>query len=100
MTINVKGSNRKIYRILKGKSSENVNDSEVLVFYSSFKYLQAKADAELQIAKSTFWKKKLLFYFSHPNPRKHNQVIRDFVLSFAPFVVSIVVILRYFGLKP
>lgn len=100
VTINVKGSKMKIYRILKGASTENVNDSEVLVSYSSFKYLQAKADAELQIAKSTFWEKNVLFYFSHPDPRKHHQVIRDFVVSFAAFVVSIVEILRYFGLQP
>ena len=100
VTINVKGSRRKIYRILKGASTENVNDSEVLVSYSSFKYLQAKADAELQIEKSTFWEKNVLFYFSHPDPRKHHQVIRDFVVSFAAFVVSIVEILRYFGVQP
>ena len=100
VTINVKGSKRKIYRILKGASTEKVNGSEVLVSYSSFKYLQAEADAELQIARSTFWERNVLFYFSHPDPRKHHQVIRDFVVSFAAFVVSIVEILRYFGVQP
>jgi|LauGreDrversion4_2_1035121.scaffolds.fasta_scaffold417047_2 hypothetical protein len=99
VTINVKGSKRKIYRILKGASTEKVNGSEVLVSYSSFKYLQAKADAELQIVRSTFWERNVLFYFSHPDPRKHHQVIRDFVVSFAAFVVSIVEILRYFGVQ-
>ena len=100
VTINVKGSKRKIYRILKGASTERVNGSEVLVSYSSFKYLQAKADAELQIARSTFWERNVLFYFSHPDPRKHHQVIRDFIVSFAAFAVSIVEILRFFGVQP
>ena len=100
MTINVKGSKREIYRILKGASTEKVNSSEVLVSYSSFKYLQAKVDAELQIARPTFWERNVLFYFCHPDPRKHHQIIRDFVVSFAAFVVSIVEILRYFCLQP
>ena len=100
VTINVKGSKIEIYRILKGASTENDNDSEVLVSCSSFKYLQAKVDAELQIAKSTFREKNVLFYFSHPDFRKDHQVIRDFVVSFAAFVVSIVEIFRCFGLQP
>jgi hypothetical protein len=82
---------------LNGASTEKVNGSEVLVSYSSFKYLQAKADAELQIARSTFSERNVLFYFSHPDSRKHYQVIRDFVISFAAFAVSIIEVLRFFG---
>lgn len=99
VTINVKGCKEKVYRILKGASTESINSSEVLVSYSTFKQLQAKEDAELQIVKSNFWERNVLFYFSNPDPKKQREVIRDFVIAGAGFLVSLIELLRFIGVK-
>ena len=100
VTIRVKGRNKKVYRILKGASTERITGSEVLVSYSTFKQLQTKEDADLEIRFSNFWERNFLFYFNNPDPRKRHQVIRDFVVVGAGFVVSIIEILQFFCIKP
>ena len=100
VTIRVKGGNKKVYRILKGASTERITGSEVLVSYSTFKQLQTKEDVDLEIRFSNFWERNFLFYFNNPDPRKRHQVIRDFVVIGAGFVVSIIELLQFFGIKP
>ena len=100
VTIRVKGGKNRIYRILKGASTEEIKSSEVLVSYSTFKQLNAKEDAVVEIDKSSCWERNVLFYFNNPDPRKRHQVIRDFVVIGAAFVVSIIDILQFFGIKP
>jgi len=100
VTISVKGCKRKIYRILKGASTERITGSEVLVSYSTFKQLETKEDADLEIKVSNFWERNFLFFFNNPDPRKRHQLIRDFVVTGAGFVVSIIEILQFFGIKP
>jgi len=100
VTIRVKGGNKKVYRILKGASTERITGSEVLVSYSTFKQLETKEDADLEIWFSNFWERNFLFYFNNPDPRKRHQVIRDFVVTGAGFVVSIIEILKFFGMEP
>ena len=100
VTIRVKGGNKKVYRILKGASTERITGSVALVSYSTSKQLQTKEDADLEIRFSNFWERNFLFYFNNPNPRKRHQVIRDFVITGAGFVVSIIEILQFFGIKP
>ena len=100
VTIRVKGNKYSIYRILKGASTEDINSSEVLVSYSTFKQLKAKEGDVLEIDKSSCWERNVLFYFNNPDPRKRHKVIRDFVVIGAGFVVSIINILQFFGIKP
>ena len=100
VTIRVKGNKKKVYRILKGASNERIIGTEVLVSYSTFKQLQTNEDADLEIRFSNFWERNFLFYFNNPDPRKRHQVIRDFVVTGAGFVVSIIEILQFFGIKP
>ena len=100
VTISVKGCKRKIYRILKGASTERITGSQVLVSYSTFKQLETKEDANLEIKVSNFWERNFLFFFNNPDPRKRHQLIRDFVVTGAGFVVSIIEILQFFGIKP
>ena len=100
VTIRVKGNKKKVYRILKGASNERLIGTEVLVSYSTFKQLQTNEDADLEIRFSNFWERNFLFYFNNPDPRKRHQVIRDFVVTGAGFVVSIIEILQFFGIKP
>jgi hypothetical protein len=100
VTIRVKGDKKKVYRILKGASTEKITGAEVLVSYSTFKQLQTKEDAVLEINFSTLWERNFLFYFNNPDPRKRHQLIRDFVVTGAGFVVSIIEILQYFGVRP
>lgn len=100
VTIRVKGNKNKVYRILKGASTERITGSEVLVSYSTFKQLRTKEDADLEIWFSNFWERNFLFYFNNPDPRKRHQVIRDFVVTGAGFIVSIIEILQFFGIKP
>lgn len=100
VTIRVKGNKNKVYRILKGASTERITGSEVLVSYSTFKQLRTKEDADLEIWFSNFWERNFLFYFNNPDPRKRHQVIRDFVVTGAGLIVSIIEILQFFGIKP
>jgi hypothetical protein len=100
VTIRVKGDKKKVYRILKGASTEKITGAEVLVSYSTFKQLQTKEDAVLEINFSTLWERNFLFYFNNPDPRKRHQLIRDFVVTGAGFVVSIIEILQYFDVRP
>ena len=100
VTISVKGCKRKIYRILKGASTERITGSQVLVSYSTFKQLETKEDADLEVKVSNFWERNFLFFFNNPDPRKRHQLIRDFVVTGAGFVVSIIEILQFFGIKP
>ena len=100
VTISVKGCKRKIYRILKGASTERITGSQVLVSYSTFKQLQKKEDADLEIRFSNFWERNFLFYFNNPDPRKRHKVMRDIVVIGTGFVVSIIEILQFFGIKP
>lgn len=100
VTIRVKGDKKKVYRILKGASTEKISGSEVLVSYSTFKQLHTKEDADLVINFSTLWERNFLFYFNNPDPRKRHQLIRDFVVTVAGFVVSIIEILQFFGITP
>ena len=100
VTIRVKEGKKKVYRILKGASTERITGSEVLVSYSTFKQLQTKEDADLEIRFSNFWERNFLFYVNNPDPRKLHQVIRDFVVVGAGFVVSIIELLQFFGIKP
>ena len=100
MTVRFKGDKKSIYRILKGASTEEINSSEVLVSYSTFKQLEAKEGDVVEIHKSSCWERNVLFYFNNPDPRKRHKVVRDFVVTFAGFVVSIIEILQFFGIKP
>ncbi len=100
VTIRVKGNKKKVYRILKGASNERIIGNEVLVSYSTFKQLQTNEDADLEIRFSNFWERNFLFYFNNPDPRKRHQVIRDFVITGAGFVVLIIETLQFFGIKP
>lgn len=100
VTIRVKGGNKKVYRILKGASTERIAGSEGLVSYSTFKQLQTKEDADLEIRFSNFWERNFLFYFNNPDPRKRHKVMRDIVVIGTGFVVSIIEILQFFGIKP
>lgn len=100
VTIRVKGNKNKVYRILKGATTERITGSEVLVSYSTFKQLKTKEDADLEIRFSNFWERNFLFYFNNPDPRKRHQVIRDFVVTGAGFIVSIIEIFQFFGIKP
>lgn len=100
MTIRVKGNKKEVYRILKGVSNERIIGTEVLVFYRIFKQLQTNKDANLEIRFSNFWERNFLFYFINPDPRKRHQVIRDFVVTGAGFVVLIIEALQFFGIKP
>ena len=100
VTVGVKGDKKKVYRILKGASTEGITDSEVLVSYSTFKQLQTKEDADVEIEFSNFWERNFLFYFNNPDPRKRHKVLRDFVVTGAGFVVSIIEIFQFFGFKP
>ena len=100
VTIRVKEGKKKVYRIMKGASTEGITSSEVLVSYSTFKQLQAEEDAEIKIYKSNCLERNVLFYFNHPDPRKRHQVIRDIVVIGIGFVVSIIEILQFFGIKP
>lgn len=100
LTIRVKGNKKKVYRILKGASNERIIGTEVLVSYSTFKQLQTNEDADLEIRFANFWEKNFLFYFNNPDPRKRHQVIRDFVVTGAGFVVLIIETLQFFGIKP
>jgi hypothetical protein len=100
VTISVKGEKRKVYRILKGASTERLTGSEVLVSYSTFKHLETKEDADFEIKVSNFWERNFLFFFHNPDPRKRHQVFMDFVVIGAGFVVSIIEMLHFFGIKP
>ena len=98
VTLNAVGGRNKAYRILKGASFEKINKDEALVSYSKFKYLDNNEDYELSIRKSNLWERNVLFYFDHPDPRKRHELVRDFVVTFAGFIVSIFEILRFFGI--
>ncbi len=100
VTINVVGGKKKAYRILKGASIERISGSEVLVSYSTFKFIGAKKDSKLNIVKSNTWERNVLFYFNNPDPRIRHKLVRDFVVTMAGFILSIVQILEYFGIKP
>lgn len=97
VTMKIKGGKNKVYRILKGASTEKIYSSEALVSYSTFKQLQAEENTEIQIVKSNFWERNFLFYFNNPDPRLRHKAVRDFLVSFAAFVVSIIEILQFFG---
>lgn len=100
ITIKVKGDRKKVYRIMKGASNERITGDEVLVSYSTFKQLQTKEDADLEVKYSNFWERNFLFYFNNPDPRKRHQIVRDFVITGAGFIVSIIEILKFFDIKP
>ena len=85
---------------MKGASTERITGSVVLVSYSTFKQLQTKEDADLEIMFSNFWERNFLFYFNNPDPRKRHKVMRDIVVIGTGFVVSIIEILQFFGIKP
>ena len=46
------------------------------------------------------WERNVLFYFNNPDPRMRHKIVRDFVVTAAGFILSIVGILEYFGIKP
>jgi hypothetical protein len=98
VTINIVGSKRKAYRILKGASNERISGSEVLVSYSTYKYIGGNKNSRLNIVKSNMWERNVLFYFNNPDPRMRHKIVRDFVVTAAGFILSIVGILEYFGI--
>jgi len=95
VTIKLIGSNKKIYRLLRGVSSEKLNANQALVSYSTYKSLCNSGNCMVSIHHSTFIERNLFFYLSNPDPRKQHAVIRDFIIIGTSFLVSILEIIRF-----
>jgi hypothetical protein len=95
VTINVLGTNNKVYRLLRGATSEKIDSNELLVSYSTYKALGPISDSKVSVSPSTFFEKNVLFYLCNPDPRNRHKVIRDFAVTGAGFMVSIIEIIRF-----
>ena len=95
VTLTIVGGSKKIYRILKGVSSEKLSANQLLVSYSTYKSLGAIDKSKVSITPSTFLERNLFFYLSNPDPRKQHAVIRDFVIIGVSLTVSILEITRF-----
>jgi hypothetical protein len=95
VTITIVGGSKKIYRILKGVSSEKLSANQLLVSYSTYKCLGAIDNSKVSLTPSTFLERNLFFYLSNPDPRKQHAVIRDFVIIGVSLTVSILEIIRF-----
>ncbi len=67
-----------------------------MVSYSTFKSLGAKSGDRVIIKSSTFLERNFCFYFDNPDPSVRRSIVRDFIISGAGFIVSIVEIIRIF----
>jgi len=96
VTIKIPGSRKKVYRLIRGASVEPIQKGGVLVSYSTFKCLGAKNGDTVSIKPSTFLERNICFYFDNPDPSVRRNIVRDFIVSGAGFIVSIVEIIKIF----
>lgn len=95
ITINLLGTKNKVYRLIRGATTEKIDSNELLISYSTYKALGAKSDSKVSVIASTFFEKNILFYLCNPDPRKRHKVIRDFVVTGAGLIVSVIEIFRF-----
>lgn len=96
VTINIHGGSKKVYRLIRGASVEPIQKGEALVSYSTFKCLGVKNGDMVFIKPSTFLERNILFYFDNPDPSVRRSIIRDFIVSGAGFILSVVEIIKMF----
>ena len=96
VTIKIPGRSKKVYRLIRGASVEPIDKGEALVSYSTLKCLGAKSGDNVIIKPSTFLERNICFFFDNPDPSVRRSIIRDFIISGAGFIVSVVEIIRIF----
>ena len=96
VTIKIPGESKRVYRLIRGASVEPIDKDEALVSYSTFKSLGAKSGDRVIIKSSTFLERNICFYFDNPDPSVRRSLVRDFIISGAGFIVSVVEIIKIF----
>jgi uncharacterized protein (UPF0248 family) len=96
VTLKIPRGSKKVYRLIRGASVESIDNDVALVSYNTFKSLGAKSGDRGIIKPSTFLERNICFYFDNPDPSVRRSIVRDFIISCAGFIVSVVEIIRSF----
>jgi hypothetical protein len=96
VTLRIPRGSKKVYRLIRGASVESIDKDVALVSYNTFKSLGAKSGDRVIIKPSTFLERNICFYFDNPDPSVRRSIVRDFIISWAGFIVSVVEIIRIF----
>jgi hypothetical protein len=93
VTLKIPRGSKKVYRLIRGASVESIDKDVALVSYNTFISLGAKSGDRVIIIPSTFLERNICFYFDNPDPSVRRNILRDFIISWAGFIVSVVEII-------